>query len=221
MFVPGTYNDGNGGLPDDQPVVGQTWAESALEGAGSVHGKLVGTRGCLSNGHSHILAPRTTSRSSAVKRIIRQGLWYSAPPLRALADSDVPAVPAASLRTMHAPGWIMTLGPSRGRACSAFKVMTVCILVHPVVACCLHTAVPLSLQQPYLGQMIQQDLSVACHHGGRGWIALPLAHGGEELIPCLCSWDKDSALQILRVEDVLEHWVQRQVCVLTCNQIQS
>lgn len=53
--MPGTHNDGHGCLPDDQPVVGQAGAKGALQGAGGVDSKLVGTGCGLSNGHVHVL----------------------------------------------------------------------------------------------------------------------------------------------------------------------
>lgn len=77
------------------------------------------------------------------------------------------------------------------------------------------------LRSSHLGKMVQQDLSIACDHGGRCGVALPLAHGGKELVPCLCGGDEDCSLQVLGVEDVLEHRVQRQVRVLACNEVQG
>lgn len=69
--------------------------------------------------------------------------------------------------------------------------------------------------------MVEQDLSVACDHGRGCRVALPLAHGGEKLVPCLGGRDEDGSLEILGVQDVLEHWVQGQVGVLAGNQVQG
>jgi hypothetical protein len=63
-----TYDDGNGCLPDDQPVVGQARAKGALQGAGGVDSKLVGTRGGLSNGHVHVLHNHHSSQQAAILR---------------------------------------------------------------------------------------------------------------------------------------------------------
>lgn len=73
----------------------------------------------------------------------------------------------------------------------------------------------------HLGQMVQHDLSIACDHGRGSRVTLPLAHGGKELVPCLGGRNEDRSLQVLGIEDVLEHWVQGQVGVLACNQVQS
>jgi hypothetical protein len=207
-----THHNGNGCLPDDEPVVGQAETKGALQGTGGVDSKPVGTRGGLSNGCINVLQGSMTGQRCrclrhcsvcasvagwvCCRRLTATAMLVAA---QSLLCGLVHKLHHRAQRPMHADG--------TGCCPMPFQCCKRC---HWCATAAAH-----------LGQMVQQDLSVACDHGGGSWVALPLAHGGEELVPCLGGRDEHGSPEILGVQDVLEHWVQGQVGVLACNQVQG
>jgi hypothetical protein len=64
-----TYDDGLWCLLNDKPVVGQSRAKGALQGAGCVHCKLVDAWGGISDGHLHILQAAAAAAAALTVRL--------------------------------------------------------------------------------------------------------------------------------------------------------